>query len=153
MGGLKHRKSISKPPTSLDDFGLSSIVKSDQNALVCVQLQILNSSVPVPNSTVAIPSLEDTSRLGQCRDVAGPLEPLHKGAKAQLAEQSALRNLSAREILGFFRRVIIFFPADVGLVSHSVFFRVLLSCCLQVSLENLLCWYEALPLSSTDLLI
>ena len=100
MGGLKHRKSISKPPTSLDDFGLSSIVKSDQHALVCVQLRMVNRSVPLPNSTVAIPSLADTSRLGKYSDVAGPLEPLHKGAKAQLAEQS-LRNSCAREIVGF----------------------------------------------------
>ena len=61
---------------------------------------MLNRSVPVPNSAVAIPSVEDTSRLRKCRDFAGPLEPLHKGPKAQLAEKS-LRKSCTREIVGF----------------------------------------------------
>ena len=99
-GGSKQRKKMSQPPVPLADFDLSSIVKSDPNSLVCVLLRMVNRSVPVPNSAVAIPSTEDTTRLGKCRDFSGPLEPLHKGPQAQLAAKS-LRNSCAREILGF----------------------------------------------------
>ena len=99
-GGSKQRKKMSQPPVPLVDFDLSSIVKSDPNSLVCVLLRMVNRSVPVPNSPVAIPSTEDTTRLGKCRDFSGPLEPLHKGPQAQLAAKS-LRNSCAREIFGF----------------------------------------------------
>ena len=56
MGGSKLHKTMSKLPAALDDLNLSSIVKSDPNSLVCVQLRMVNQSVPVPNSAVAIPS-------------------------------------------------------------------------------------------------
>ena len=97
-GGSKQRKKMSQPPVPWVD--LSSIVKSDPNSLVCVLLRMVNRNAPVPNSAVAIPSTEDTTRLGKCRDFSGPLEPLHKGPQAQLAAKS-LRNSCAREILGF----------------------------------------------------
>lgn len=97
-GGSKHQKMVNKPPAPLDDFDLSSIVRSDPNSLVCVLLRMVNRSVPVPNSAVAIPSTGDTSRLKKCRDFAGPLEPLHKGPKALC---KSLRNSCTREIVGF----------------------------------------------------
>ena len=100
MGGSKLHKTMSKLPAALDDFNLSSIVKSDPNSLVCVQLRMVNRSVPVSNSAVAIPSTEDTTSLGKCRDFAGPVEPLHKGPKAKFADKS-LRNSCTREIMGF----------------------------------------------------
>ena len=98
LGGLKHQNMANKPPASLGNFDLSSIVKSDPNSLVCVLLRMVNRSVPVPNSAVAIPSTEDTSRLEKCRDFTGPLEPLHKDPNAQC---ESLRNSCTREIVGF----------------------------------------------------
>ena len=78
MGGSKLHKTMSKLPAALDDLNLSSIVKSDPNSVVCVQLRMVNQSVPVPNSAVAIPSTEDTTSLGKCRNFVRPVEPLHK---------------------------------------------------------------------------
>ena len=98
LGGSKHQKTMNKPPSSSDNFDLSSLVKSDSNSLVCVLLRMVNRSVPVPNSAVAIPSTDDTSRFKKCKDFAGPLEPLHKGPKAQF---KSLRNSCTREIVGF----------------------------------------------------
>jgi len=124
MGGLKLHKTMSKLPAALDDFNLSSIVKSDPNSLVCVQLRMVNRSVPVPNSAVAIPSTEDTTSLGKCRNCAGPVEPLHKGPRAQLADK-ALINLAPGKSSVLFLQVIALFRADVGLEWRFVPFRVL----------------------------
>lgn len=99
-GGTKHPKIARKPTQSSVDLDLSSLLESDPNSLVCILLRMFNRSVPVPNSAVAIPLVEDTSRLRKCRDFAGPLEPLHKGPKAQLAEKT-LRKSCTREIVGF----------------------------------------------------
>ena len=98
LGGLKRQNIANKTPASLSNFDLPSIVKSDSNSLVCVLLRMVNRSVPVPNSAVAIPSTEDTSRLEKCRDFTGPLEPLHKGPKAHC---KSLRNSCTKEIVGF----------------------------------------------------
>ena len=124
MGGLKLHKTMSKLPAALDDFNLSSIVKSDPNSLVCVQLRMVNRSVPVPNSAVAIPSTEDTTSLGKCRNCAGPVEPLHKGPRAQLADK-ALINLAPGKSSVLFLQVIALFRADVGLEWRFVPFRIL----------------------------
>lgn len=96
--GSKHHVMMSNAPSSLDD--LSSVVKDDLNSLVCVLVRMVNRNVPVPNSALAIPSTEDTTKLVKCKDIAGPVEPLHKGPRAQAAEKS-LRNSCTREIVGF----------------------------------------------------
>lgn len=96
--GSKHCVTMSKTPSQVYD--LSSVVKDDPNSLVCVLLRMVNRNVPVPNSALAIPSKEDTSRLTKCKDGSGPVEPLHKGPQAQTAEKS-LRNSCTREIVGF----------------------------------------------------
>ena len=85
-------------PSPMDD--LSSVMKNDFNSLVCVLVRMVNRNVPVPNSALAIPSTEDISRLAKCKDASGPVEPLHKGPRAQTAEKS-LRNSCTREVVGF----------------------------------------------------
>ena len=96
--GYKHHATTSHAPSPMDD--LSSIVKNDLNCLVYVSVRMVNRNVPVPNSALAIPSTEDISRLTKCKDAPGPVEPLHKGPRAQIAEKS-LRNSCTREIVGF----------------------------------------------------
>lgn len=100
MADAKQSKATNNPSKPLDESKLSSIVVSDLNSLVCVQLQMVKRIVPVPNSSVVIPSSEDISKLQKCKNFAGPLEPLHKGPKGHLAEKS-LRNSCTRETLGF----------------------------------------------------
>ncbi len=96
--GSKHCLTMSKTPSPVED--LSSVTKDDLNSLVCVLIRMVNRNVPAPNSALAIPSKEDTSRLTKCKDGSGPVEPLHKGPLAQTAEKS-LRNSCTREIVGF----------------------------------------------------
>lgn len=96
--GSKHHATTSHVPLPIDD--LSSVMKNDLNSLVCVCVRMVNRNVPVPNSALAIPSTEDISRLTKCKDASGPVEPLHKGPRAQIAEKS-LRNSCTREIVGF----------------------------------------------------
>ena len=96
--GFKHHATTSHAPSPMDD--LSSIMKNDLNSLVCVWVRMINRNVPVPNSALAIPSTEDISRLAKCKDASGPVEPLHKGPRAQIAKKS-LRNSCTREIVGF----------------------------------------------------
>ena len=124
MGGSKLHKTMSKLPAALDDFNLSSIIKSEPNSLVCVQLRMDNRSVPIPNSAVAIPSTEDTTSLGKCRNFAGPVEPLHKGPKAQLADKALINSCTGKSSV-LFLQVIALFRADVGLERRFVPFRVL----------------------------
>lgn len=96
--GHKHHATTSHAPSPMDN--LSSIMKNDLNSLVCVWVRMVNRNVPMPNSVLAIPSTEDISRLAKYKDASGPLEPLHKGPRAQFAEKS-LRNSCTREIVGF----------------------------------------------------
>lgn len=96
--GYKHHVTTSHAPSPEND--LSSVAKDDLNSLVCVLVRMINRNVPVPNSALAIPSKEDSTRLTKCRDTSGPVEPLHKGPRAQTAEKS-LRNSFTREIVGF----------------------------------------------------
>ena len=95
--GSKRCVTISKTPPVND---LSSLVKDDLNSLVCVLIRMVNRNAPVPNSALAIPSKEDTTRLNTCKDASGPVEPLHKGPRAQIASKT-LRNSCTREIVGF----------------------------------------------------
>lgn len=96
--GSKHCVTMSNTPSPVND--LSSLVKGDLNSLVCVLIRMVNRDAPVPNSALAIPSKEDTTRLNTCKDASGPVEPLHKGPLAQTASKS-LRNSCTREIVGF----------------------------------------------------
>ena len=96
--GYKHHVMTSHAPSPNDD--LSSVMKNDLNSLVSVLVRMVNRNVPVSNSALAIPSTEDISRLTKCKDASGPLEPLHKGPRAQTDEKS-LQNSCTREIVGF----------------------------------------------------
>lgn len=96
--GCKHPITTSTALLPMDD--LMTIVKHDVSSLVCVLVRMVGRNVPVPNSTLAIPSKEDITRLTKCKDMAGPVEPLHKGSRAQTAAKS-LRNFCTREIVGF----------------------------------------------------
>ena len=96
--GYKLHPTTSHAHSPMDD--LPSVVKDDLNSLVSVLVRMVNRNVPVPNSTLAIPSTEDISGLTKCKVASGPVEPLHKGPRAQTSKRS-LRNSCTREILGF----------------------------------------------------
>lgn len=96
--GHKHHVTTSHAPSPMDD--LSSVMKNDLNSLVFVSVRMVNRNVPVPNSALSIPSTEDISRLAKCKDASRPIEPLHKGPRAQTAEKSLL-NSCTREVVGF----------------------------------------------------
>ncbi|PFX27928.1 Ribonucleases P/MRP protein subunit POP1 [Stylophora pistillata] len=96
---FKHSVKTTKLPLPMNN-DLSAILKDDANSLVCVLVRMVGRNVPVPNSTLAIPSEEDVTGLTKCKNTSGPVEPLHKGALARTSEKS-LRNFCTREIMGF----------------------------------------------------
>lgn len=96
-GGKQH-KMDDKLGESSDDVELTSIVKSHPNTLVCVFLRMVGRSVPESNSSVAIPSHEDTSKFETCNTFGGPVEPRHTCSNVS---RKTLRNSCTREIMGF----------------------------------------------------
>ena len=84
---------------------MPTLVKEDGRSLVCVSLRMLNRSTPLPNAMLAIPSREDLDEVLKCASFAGPVEPLHKGSKAQLAaslvQEKTLSGSCSREMIGF----------------------------------------------------
>lgn len=105
IASLKSKINRSKPSRTTDstlDFRplVYSTIRNPR-ALVGVSLRMLNKGYPLPNATVAIPSVVDIEALKQDKAFGGPVEPLHKGSTQNVAEKNTLIGCCTRKVIGF----------------------------------------------------
>ena len=95
---FKQQATLDEMPAPVDE--LWSIVGNNPSCVVFVSLRMANRGIPLPNSSVSIPSRDDVEKLKKCKEYVGPVESLHKGRRPEMDEKS-LKCSCQREIVGF----------------------------------------------------